>query len=168
MSTLSIVAISCFSVLFLLLLLAAASILVYTNLLVRRQVSTLTLTITTFETNINATIARVEGLITKVHGQEITVAVKQFLEALPVQARTATRIERGFTALDTLVRQLVSEEGLAESSIERARESGLEPESYAPAAPGERYTSRSRTALGDEADLDEESSANSFQDLDQG
>lgn len=165
MSTLSIVAISIFSFLFVLLLLAAASGIVYTNILVRRQTANLISTIQSFETNINSSITRVEGLVVSVHGQEITVAVKQFLEAIPIQGRVATRIEKAIIALDGLVRQLVSEEGLTESAIDRARDSGLTPDAYAPAAPGESYTSRSRTAASDAEDLAEESAANTLEDF---
>jgi hypothetical protein len=111
--------------------------------------------------------AQVDAQISKIRGEEISTAVKDFLSIVPKQTQVATRIERAVLLFTDLVKHLAGEYEISDSDIQRAQASGLGPESYAPAAPGERYVSRSRVAVGDSEALADEA-ADHTQSFDEG
>lgn len=160
MSTLSIVALTILASLFAILLIAAISALVYVHLLVRRQLSLFTLTLDNAKSKIDSNYARMEALVGTINGQKITEAVNRFLEQIPRQAQTATRIEQACLAFQSALKLISEEQDISGSAIDRARASGLLPDSYASAAPGESFLSRSRVAEGDAIALQEESGRN--------
>lgn len=160
MSTLSIVVLTVLASLFAILLIAAISLLVYAHILVRRQISAFSLTVDNSTTRMDSQFARIETLVSSIHGDRIQQAAQQFIEQIPRQAAIATRIEAACIAFQGALRLISEEQSISGSAIDRARESGLGPESYASAAPGESYISRSRTSEGDETARAEESSLN--------
>jgi len=162
LSTLSIVTITILASLFAILLLASMAALIYVYILTRRQLSQLSLLIGETRTNIASSHTKIETLIASVHGDQISKAAEAFLEQIPKQAAIATRIEKAVVLYIDTLRHVLQDEGISGSALERARESGLGPEDYAPAAPGERFVSQSRTAVGDAAALAGESGLNSF------
>lgn len=172
MSTLSIVALTVFASLFGILSIAAAAAIIYGQLQLRKHITTsmtlvaehrsqLQLTVKDIGVTLESHRSKMDAFIQKINGEEISQAAK-------VIAASAQRIERATIAFSDLARALLSEEALAEvggdvnpaiarSAIARAAASGLGPDSYAPNATGERYTSVNRTAQGDaEALADEE------------
>ena len=166
MSPLSIVAISCFSVLFLLLLLSAAAALVYTQLLLRRQITDFILILKGVESKIDSNYVRMEALVGTINGQKITEAVNQFLTQIPRQAQIASRNEQAALLIIDLVKHLAGEAEISGSALDRARASGLGPEDYSPHAPDEHFVTRTRTSASDAEALAEESATNtqSFND----
>jgi hypothetical protein len=159
MSPLAIVAIAISATLFALLLLAAAGLIIYGQIQLRREISTTTLTVSNHQSalqllgkDIGSTLeshrSKMDEIVRKINGEEIAQAAK-------VIVTSATRIERACIAFGQLSAALVSQEELGESALERAANSGLGPESYAPNPTGERYTGISRTAQGDAEAADE-------------
>lgn len=166
-STLSIVVLSILASLFSLLLIASISALVYANLQLRRKISEFSTTIQSAGVKMDTQFNHIETLIASVHGDRIEKAAEAFLQQVPRQAQLVTRIEKATLLFIDVVKHLQGEIEIPDSAIERARESGLGPESYAPAAPGEHYVSRSRTtALDAEALADE--AADHTQSFDEG
>jgi hypothetical protein len=161
MSTLSIVAISAFSVLFLILLLAAASSIVYAHILLKREIQNFTLLVNQVSGKLDSNHVRMETLVSNIRGDKIEKAAQDFIAIVPRQAALATRIEQAVILFSQLVKEITTEQGISGSAIDRARDSGLLPDSYATAAPGEHYISRSRVAEGDAAAIAEESALNS-------
>lgn len=166
MSTLSIVVISVLAAIFGILLLASIGALVYIYILVRQQISTFVLTIKDTGVKLDQQFARIDTLIGTIHGDKIEKAAQVILEIVPKVAKEATRMEQACTAFRGALQVLTSEQEIAGSDIERARHSGLGPESYAHASPGERWTSRSRTAESDATAIDRESADNTTTTID--
>lgn len=149
MSPLSIVVISVLAALFALLLLAAIGALIYAHILVRREIASFSLTVRDSGVKLESQCIRIEGLIGSVHGDKIEKAAKEIIAVIPQLAKVATRNEKvALLIIDTL-NHIRQEEGISGGDLERARASGLGPEDYATASPGERYVSRSRTAESD-------------------
>ena len=161
LSTISVVAISAFSVLFLLLLVVAAASVVYANLRVHRLIENFTLLVRETSGKLDSNHTRMETLVSNIRGDKIEKAIQEFLSIVPTFAKIATRNEQAVVLFSQLVKALTEEQGISGSDIERARASGLGPESYAPAAPGEHYVSRSRVAASDAEVLAEEVADNS-------
>lgn len=162
MNTTAIIALSIVGSLFVILLLAAAGILIYLLLITRRatldNVNTLRLLQESVRSTLEANRVHFDAKLSTLNGQELAEAAK-------IISQSATRIERAAIAFGQLAAELLSGEGVEEihsTAIERARRSGLGPESFAPAGPGERYTSASRTATGDAEAILDESRDNSF------
>jgi len=157
MNTLSVVAISVLAAIFCLLLLAAIAALVYVHLLVRRQLASFTLTVEQVSVKLDSQTARIEGLVGTINGRKLEEAAQDFISQIPKQAALVSRIEQAVVIFAQLVKHLTGESEISGSAIERARASGLEPESFAPNPTGERFVSRSRTAEGDAIARAEES-----------
>lgn len=160
MSTLSIVVLSILASLFALLLLASIGALVYAHVLLRRQIAEFSSLVQSTGSKMDSQFARIESLIGTIHGDRIEKAAAEFLAQIPKQAQLVTRIEKATLLFTDLVKHIAGEVEISGSDIERARASGLGPESYAPAAPGESYVSRSRVSSGDAEALAEESELN--------
>jgi hypothetical protein len=126
--------------------------------------STLQLIEKSISSTLDSHYAKLQIQIQQINGQAIVQAVEQFTELVRQQAQTATRTERAAIAIGELCKALISEEAFSGSAIDRAKSSGLGPDSYAPNPTGERYTGQSRTAAGDVQDLAEEAQDNSFLD----
>ena len=161
MSTLSVVAISVFSVIFVLFLLAAASMIIYAHVLLRRELSRFSTLLQSSDDKIAASFQHIEGLVRNVQGDEIRKAAQIILEIFPKISKEASRMEQAITAFRSSLEWLQRDQGIPESDLDRARSSGLLPNSYAPAEPGEHYISRSATAASDAQSLLEESVDNS-------
>jgi hypothetical protein len=97
------------------------------------------------------------GMILEAHHQQMVAVVgkingEQLAKAAEVGITAARRIETCAVAIGELTSALLSEESL---TLHRIKDTGLEPESYAPeAAPGERYVSLNRTAQADARELE--------------
>lgn len=102
-----------------------------------------------------------DAQINRINGEAIQASVKE-LTSLVVELRTQLReIKACAIAFGELARHYLSEEYATESGIRRAQQSGLGPEDYAPESPdGQPYSSRSRTALGDDRAFAEEARDN--------
>jgi hypothetical protein len=161
MTTLSVVAISVLAAIFCLLLLAAIAALVYVHLLVRRQLSSFTLTVEQVGVKLDSQTARIEGLVGTINGRKLEEAAQDFISQIPKQAALVSRIENAVVIFAQLVKHIAGESEISGSAIERARASGLEPDSYASNPAGERFVSRSRTAEGDAAALAEDAEIDS-------
>lgn len=160
MSTLSIVVITVLVALFSILLLASLAGLIYVYILTRRQISSFSLTVDGTRLKLDSQLAEIRTLVASVHGDQISKASEAFLQQIPRQAQIATRIEQAVLLFKDLVVHVAGEEEISGSALDRARQSGLGPEDYATAAPGEHFVSRSRTAAGDAAALAEEEAVN--------
>lgn len=154
MSALSIIVLSVLAALFALLLLASIAALIYAHIVLRREV-------VNFSLLIKSSGVKMESLIAGVQGEKIQQAAQGFLQQIPRQAALVSRIEKATLLFIDVVKHLQGEIEISGSDLDRARESGLGPESYATAAPGEHYVTRSRVAEGDAAALLEESAFNS-------
>ena len=170
MSTLSIVVLSVLAALISLLILAAIAGLIYAYLTTQRKLSTLiadcTTLISSTRTATNADLQRIELLIASVKGDQISKAAADILQAIPRQAAIAGRIETACITFGQVLKLITEDQGISGSALDRARESGLLPDSYAPAIPGDQpYVSRSRVAQGDAEALAEESANNSANSL---
>ena len=164
MSTLSIIVITILAALATLLLLAAISALAYAHVLLRRQIISFSLTVTSTNAKLDQQFAKLDTLIASIHGHEIQEAAKDILNQTPKIAALATRIEQATTIFAGLCRELTGEIGISQSSLERARASGLGPEDYAPSGPGEHYVTRSRTSSLDAEQFAAEAAENSISD----
>jgi hypothetical protein len=186
-STISIVVISVLAAIFAFIIIAAIAVLIW--LLIRQHRLSLSLdrsnlelqsaiaksladhssTLSLLSKEISTTLelhrSMTDAQISKIRGEEISVAVKQFVEIIPRQAAIANRVEQAFILLTRLAATITGEADISGSAIDRARDSGLLPDSYATAAPGEHYVTRSRVAEGDAAALAEESTANTSTSL---
>jgi hypothetical protein len=160
-STLSIIALSVLAAIFGILILAAIAALVYAHLLLRRQISSFSLTIASVSGKLDSQLGEIEALIATIHGDRIEKAAQALIEIVPQIAKQASRNEQVCTAFQQALQALVREEGISGSDLDRAKQSGLLPDSYASASPGERYTSRSRVSEGDSIALAEEAADNS-------
>jgi hypothetical protein len=165
MSTLSIIVITILAALAVILLLAAISALAYAHILLRRQITAFSLTVTSTNAKLDQQFAKLDTLIASIHGHEIQEAAKDILNQTPKIAALATRIEQATTIFAGLCRELTGEIGISQSSLERARASGLGPEDYAPAnGPADRYVTRSRTSSLDAEQFAAEAAENSLSD----
>jgi hypothetical protein len=178
MSTLSIVVLSVLAAIFSLILIASIGVLIWLLLRQHRALAQFLSALEThsgklslLESKIGGTLeihrAKVDEQISKIRGEEISTAVKDFLVIVPKQAQVATRIERAVLLFTDLVKHLAGEYEISESDIQRAKASGLGPESYATAAPGEHYISRSRVTADDASALADEA-ADHTQSFDEG
>jgi hypothetical protein len=156
MNTFGIVAISVLAAIFCLLSLAAIAALVYVYLRVRRQLESFTLTVEQVSVKLDSQTARIEGLVGTINGRKLEEAAQEFITQIPKQAALVNRIEQAVVLFAQLVKHITGESEISGSAIERARASGLEPDSYAPNPTGERFVSRSRVAEGDAAAQAEE------------
>ncbi len=161
MSTLSIVVISILASLFAILLILAIASLVYTHILVRRQISQFSLTVQSVGT-------KLESIAGSIRGDKIEKAAEEFLQQIPKQAAIATRVERATLLFVEAIKHIGGEFEISGSSADRARASGLGPEDYAPSSPGEQWFSRSRTAASDAQYLAEEAESNTTGQPDEG
>lgn len=164
MSTLSIITITVIAAFLIIFLIAALSGLIYVYLTVRKQlaaqISSLSLTTSAIGAKFDTSQTKLELLIANVHGDKIEKAAQVILEIVPRLAREATRIEQCLTTFRQTLEVLQQEEGISGSAIDRARQSGLLPDSYAPAAPDEHFVTRSKTAAEDAIAFAEESADN--------
>ena len=175
MSTLSIVVLSILCAIFGLILLASIAVLIWLLVRLHRATrlfeisvtrlladhsSTLSLLSTSISSILEVHRAKTDEQIGRINGQKIEHAAETLIEAVPRISQLAARIERVVLVFGDLVKAIMDEQGISGSAIDRARESGLGPESYAPAAHGESYLSRSRTSEGDATALAEESEIN--------
>lgn len=169
MSTTSIIAITIVLCLFTITLIACAAILILTILRLHRHsqalITKLELLSSTISASLESSHARIETQVALISGQGIKEAVAQFLETVKAQSNTTRRIEQATIAFADIARHFVNEGYFPDSDLNRARASGLGPESYAPAASdSEPYLSRGTTAVGDDRAITEESADNSFRD----
>ena len=164
MSTLSIVVLSVLAAIFSILTLAAISALVYTYLLVRRQLAEFTSIVASTGVKLDSQIDRIDRLISNVQGDKLQRAAQAILEQIPKQAAVAIRMEKSVISFTEALKILTGEreQEISEDAIQRARSSGLGPESYANAAPDEHFISRSRSATEDAAARAEEAADNSI------
>jgi hypothetical protein len=107
--------------------------------------------------------SKVDAQISKIRGEEISTAVKQFIEIVPKQAKIATRVESACLLFIDAIKSISTDFEISGSAIDRARQSGLGPEDYAPEdrESGQPFFSRSRTAAGDAIALEREAADNS-------
>jgi hypothetical protein len=107
--------------------------------------------------------SKVDAQISKIRGEEISVAVKQFIEIVPKQAKIATRVENACLLFIDALKSISTDFEISGSAIDRARQSGLAPEDYAPEdkESGQPFFSRSRTAAGDAIAINREAAENS-------
>ena len=161
MSTLSIVAITVIAALFSLLLLSSIAALIYAHILLRRQIAGFSLTVNESRIKLDSQFAHIEALIGTIHGDQIQKAAQEFLQQIPRQAQIATRLETATLLFIDAIKSIGGEFEISGSAVQRAAASGLGPEDYAPAAPDERFVTKSRTAQGDALALAEESALNS-------
>jgi len=164
LSTLSVVVISVLAALFSILLIAAIAALVYTHILVRRQIAQFSLTIGGVGVKLDSQIAELKSLIGTIHGDRIEKAAATILEAIPRLTQFAIRAEKTVTAFENSLRIILGQQGgqqeISEDAIRRARQSGLGPDSYAPAAPDEHFVSRSKAAAESALALEREARSN--------
>ena len=162
MSTLSIIVLSVLAAIFSILTLAAISALAYTHLLVRRQISEFTSIVTSTGIKLDSQIDRIDRLISNVQGDKLSRAAQAILESIPKQLQTAVRMEKTVIAFTEALKIIGGEQEreISDEAIQRARASGLGPESYASAAPDEHYVSRSRSATEDAIARAEEAADN--------
>jgi len=188
MSTLSIIVLSILAAIFGVVLLTAIGVLIW--LLIRQHklalasaqsfldlqsalsksltdhASTLTLLSGQISATLEVHRSKFDEQISRIRGDKLEAAAQAFVESLPRQAQLASRIENAAIVFGNLVKVITEEQGISGSAIQRAEASGLGPESYAPAGLGEHYVSRSKTAAGDAADRERESSDNTAADID--
>jgi hypothetical protein len=160
LSTLSVVVLSVLAALFAILILAAIGCLIYLYILARRQIAQFTSTVNSVGLRLESQYNRIETLVASVHGNELQKAAEDFISQIPKQAAIATRCERATLLFIDAIKSIGGEFELSGSAVQRARESGLGPEDFAPAVPGERFVSQSRTSLGDAQSLESESESN--------
>lgn len=169
MSTLSIVTITVIAAFLIIFLIAAIAALVYVYIVVRRQltaqIASFSLTAASIGSKFESQHAELTKLVVSIHGNEIQQAAKVLVEIVPKISREATRVEQACTAFRGALQYLTEEQEISGSAIDRARQSGLGPESYAPAAPDEHFVSRSRAAASDALDREEESADNTSSGL---
>jgi hypothetical protein len=128
--------------------------------------STLQLLSTTISGTLETHRAKTDEQIAKINGAKLETAVQSLDQILPEISKQATRNEKVCTAFMGALQELTREQGISGSDLDRARTSGLAPESYAHASPGERWTSRSRTAESDATAIDRESADNTTTTID--
>src|SRR5208282_2504343 len=130
---------SVLAALFSILLIAAIAALVYTHILVRRQIAQFSLTIGGVGVKLDSQIAELKSLIGTIHGDRIEKAAATILEAIPRLTQFAIRAEKTVTAFENSLRIILGQQGgqqeISEDAIRRARQSGLGPDSYAPPPP---------------------------------
>ena len=164
MSTLSIVTITVIAAFLVIFLIAAIAALVYVYITVRKQltaqIASLSLTATGIGARFDSSQTKLELLIANVHGDKIEKAAQVLLGVVPQISKACTRIEQSLTTFRQTLEVLQSEREIPDSALDRARQSGLLPGSYAPAQPGEHYVSRSRVAAEDAIAFAEESADN--------
>ena len=167
MSTLSIIAISVLAAIFSLLLLAAIATLVYVYLLVRKQIAEFTSIVTSTGVKLDTQFDRLDKLIAGVRGDQISKAASAILDSIPKQSATAVRMEQAVTAFTNALKILTGEreQEITEEAIQRARASGLGPESYAPESPDGRYVGKSRSAIENERAREQESADNTIESV---
>jgi len=149
-STVGIVAVSIIIGFFLALITGLTAYLAFEGYRTRRTLlrveSQTPLLIAEYRTTLTEQIGLLNAKISHIRGEELQRASGTILQS-------AKRIEIACVAFGELARSLLSEETLG---LERVKKSGLAPEDYA-AETGERHVTLNRTAIGDRADLADES-----------
>ena len=94
--------------------------------------SQLDLLSTTIRTTLDSNYARLQATVEQIQGKALIEAIGEFKELIRQQAAATSRIESAGIGIAEIAKTLVSEETISGSAIDRARQSGLLPESYAP------------------------------------
>lgn len=184
MNTTAIIAITVAICLFSILLIACASVLIYTLIQLQRRAHHLSTTLELIASNVASNLdqhyAKIQAQVALINGQGLKEAIGHFLEGVRQQNQAVTETKRAAIALGDFARSLIDSDyiggdglgsitGTNASAIARARASGLGPESYAPPSPDSQpYIARSSTSAGDDRDLIEEAADNSFRDIGEG
>lgn len=145
MNTVGIVLVSILAGLFLAFLSGVSIYLAWDQYRLRRLLSDSSTLLTTISVTLDTRTSALDAKLSRLNGDELALASRRIVGA-------ANRIEIAGGAFGEMARHLLSENAF---ELRRGAASGLGDGDYAPASPGERYTSQSRVARGDADALEE-------------
>ena len=160
MNTLEIVLLSLFAGLAIALLIAANAYLAWMLHATRKSLSATLSASAAASADISLLRGQIDGIL-NTHRQEMQSIISRIngdklVEASNVIGRSAQRIETACVSFGQLAQSMLSGD-IVEPELQRVRNSGLGPESYAPNPTGERFIGQSRTASQDSGELSGES-----------